>query len=189
MKYKVCNIKGFEGLYHIYEDGTIVSVRKKRALKQRVNNMVFSKYSYLYVTLVSHKSTPKTVSVHRLVAHHWIQPIIDNNSKLVVKHLDRNKFNNYYANLKLVTHQESILNARNFKPWSSGRKPGFKHSISARQNMAAKKMKKVFCYNDNQELTFNSIQDCADHFKTYRKAVYRLINSHKTLNGFYIRYL
>lgn len=184
MKYISCNIKGFEGLYHIYEDGTVYSLRNKRALKTQSNGQY---YKYCKVFLTGH-DTSKWFSVHRLVAIHFIgDPPTD---KHEVNHLDMDKNNNHHTNLEWCTHAENIQKARKILGcWMSGRKAGFKQTESSKRKMSESKMKKVLLYNDNESLIFNSIQEFIDYFSTYRKLFNRYVNSHKTFNGFYVRYL
>lgn len=186
MEYKVCNIKGLEGLYHIYENGDIYSIVKKRLLKRYVNNSYKPEYSYYYAVLQNNGVSVRT-GIHRIVAHHFIQPIIGIDTNLEVNHKDLDKSNNHVSNLELVTHQQNILHARQGKYWDNGRK-GFKVSESTKEKMSKKKMKKIVCYNENQELIFNSIQEFMDFFNTHRKTFNRYVNNYKAYKGFYIRY-
>jgi hypothetical protein len=191
--YKVCNIKGFEGLYYIYPDGQIYSLRKKRFLKQQLNG--YACYQYMYVTLVGKtKDNILRTAVHRIVAHHYIEPIIYldkriNGSKLEVNHKDLDKKNNHYTNLEVVTHQQNILHARSEKKWNSGREPGFKHSEEVKQKMREKKYKKVLLIKGDEHIIYDSIEELCQLNGMYRKKFNRLVNSHKTFNGYSVRYL
>jgi len=50
----------------------------------------------------------KKYLMHRIVAHVYLG--LDLNSKLQVDHIDRNGTNNNVSNLRIVTHQENMLN-------------------------------------------------------------------------------
>jgi len=184
MEYKMCNIKGFENLYKIYEDGSIWSERKHRFLKQYPNGIT---YRYMYVCLVGHDRQQLRTGVHRIVAQHFIDSPSD--GKTEINHKDLNSVNNHWTNLEWVTHRENILHARSLKEWKPGRKPGFKHSEEIKRKMAEKKMKKVALISDNEMIKFNSIDQLCKETDMYYKKFYRLVNSHNTWNGFKIRYL
>lgn len=190
MEYKECTIKGFEGLYHIYEDGVIYSVRKRRALSDRFNST--GKYGYLYVTLTGHDKQLLTTAVHRIVAHHWLYPQPAPHIALgryEVNHIDMDKTNNHYTNLEWITHSENMRKAMEMKSWKAGRNPGFKHSEETKHKQSLKKMKKVLLFNDNQSIIYDSVEEFCKEQNTYRKKFNRIVNSHKTINGFKVRYL
>lgn len=190
MEYKVCNIKGFEGLYHIYEDGSVYSVRKNKMIKCSLNTRSYEKYAYLYTTIAGHaKDYSLRLPVHRLVYHHFVKDILNNPTKLEVNHIDMNKMNNHYTNLELVSHIINMQKARKLKAWDSGRTKGYITSEETKRKQAIKKYKKILCYNDTESLQFNSIQDFINYFNTYRKAFNRYVNSYRTFKGFYIRYI
>jgi hypothetical protein len=189
MKYMECNIKGFEGLYRIYENGNIYSMRHKRLLKQHPNSIL---YKYLYVCLTGHSSQVLRIAVHRLVAIHFISPQPPDHIFLghyEVNHKDMDRSNNHWSNLEWVTHSENMFKARNKKEWKTGRDPGYKHKEISKKKMSEKKMKKVVLINDNECITYDSIQEFCDKNNTYRKKFNRLVNSHRTFNGFKVRYL
>jgi hypothetical protein len=182
--YKECNIKGFEGLYHIYPDH-IYSVRKKRIVKTHSNN------NYQYVCLTSHTGKQLRTGIHRIIAHHWICPQPSNHSVLgryEVNHRDCNKFNNHYTNLEWITHSKNIEHAKNLKGnWCKGRQPGFKTSCETRFKMALKKYKPVLLFNSDIEINQPSMSDAADYLKTSLRQVQRYISTNKPLNGFIIK--
>lgn len=51
--------------------------------------------------------------VHRLVAEAWLQPGLADLLTLEVDHIDNNKQNNHYTNLRFITHAENVK-----KSWS-----------------------------------------------------------------------
>lgn len=186
MEYKVCNIKGFEGLYWIYEDGTIYSVRKQRLLKPTKTGQYY-KYNKVYLS-TNEPYKGKWFGVHQLVIHHFICP--KPNKQYEVNHKDLNKNNNHYTNLEWVTHQQNILHARQgISSWQSGRKPGFTPTEETRKKMSLKKMKKTLLFNDNQEIVCVSMTEAADKLNTNLRTVQRYVNSYRTFNGFKIKTL
>jgi len=98
MEFKTIN--GFDE-YLIYQDGHVYSCRRKIVLKTGLRN------SYKYVNLWRDKVAYKK-SIHRLVAEHFI----DNpENKPIVDHIDRDKLNNMYWNLRWATISENGLNS------------------------------------------------------------------------------
>lgn len=91
------DIKGYEGLYAVTEDGRIWSYKSKIFMKPCTRN------KYLHVTL-SLNGEKHTYDVHRLVAEAYI----DNpERKPCINHKDENTLNNSVNNLEWVTHKEN----------------------------------------------------------------------------------
>jgi hypothetical protein len=101
---KWIDIDGYNGLYQISNFGRVKSLKglTERILKQNIN-----KYGYKVVYL-SKDSKKKTISIHRLVAHGFIER---EKNKLHVNHIDGNKTNNHVSNLEWVTPKENTLHA------------------------------------------------------------------------------
>ena len=97
-------IKGYEN-YIIYENGSIWSIAKQKFIG--ANPTTTS--NYLYVKLYRN-GTVKYISVHRLVALHFV-PNPDNLP--VVDHIDNNIYNNHYSNLQWCTQQYNIVKSYN----------------------------------------------------------------------------
>ena len=93
------DIKGYEGLYAVTEEGQVWSYRSNKFLSSKYN-----RYGYEQVIL-SNKGEQKTLSVHKLVAEAYI-PNPDN--KPQVNHKDENKANNNINNLEWVTAKENM---------------------------------------------------------------------------------
>lgn len=93
---------GFPGVrknaYLISENGDVYSIISDKHLKSSVD-----KDGYFRVSLLN-----KTMSIHRLVAFHYVP---NPNNHPVVDHIDGNKQNNHYTNLEWVTVQENTLRA------------------------------------------------------------------------------
>lgn len=96
-------IKGYEGLYSITEDGQVYSHRRKIYLATRPD-----RDGYLRTNL-SKDGKAKTVFIHRLVAEAYI-PNPDNLP--YVDHIDRNVANNAIENLRWVTESGNSRNSR-----------------------------------------------------------------------------
>lgn len=92
------DIKDFEGLYQVTDDGQVYSIRSKKYLKARKD-----KDGYLLVNLYKDKKQ-YTRKVHRLVA----EAFLDNpDNKKEVNHIDCQRDNNCASNLEWVTHREN----------------------------------------------------------------------------------
>lgn len=93
------DIKGYEGLYAITEEGKVWSYRNQKYLKPRED-----KNGYLLVNL-SFKGKQTTFKIHRLVAEAYI----DNpEGKDTINHKDENKQNNCVNNLEWMTRRENL---------------------------------------------------------------------------------
>lgn len=90
------DVKNFEGLYKVSNDGRVFSVKRNKILKPKV-----TKDGYFEVCLFnSHNNSRCYKRVHRLVAETFIEHKQDCN---VVNHLDSNKLNNNVENLEWTT--------------------------------------------------------------------------------------
>lgn len=100
-------IKSLSYLYEIDQTGRIVrNVKSKKQLRQHLNNQGY------YLVTVCIKGHPRHVTVHSLVAECWLGEKPDGYE---IDHIDKDKINNCYTNLRYVTHSENNLN-RNM-PW------------------------------------------------------------------------
>lgn len=88
------DIKGYEGIYAVTEDGKVWSYRRSKFLSSSNNNG-----GYLRVDLCKDGGR-KTVLIHRLVAEAYL-PNPDNLP--IVNHKDENKQNNHISNLEWCT--------------------------------------------------------------------------------------
>lgn len=104
MEYR--DIKGFEGYYKISEYGDILNVRTGRIRKLKPNVT----HGYLEVDLYKNgKAYYKRIN--RLVAENFLDDVPENIENYVVMHLDNNKLNNHYSNLKWGTISENTQQA------------------------------------------------------------------------------
>lgn len=97
------DIKGFEGLYGITEEGEILNYRTQKFMKQR-----FDKDGYLRVSLTK-DGKQQTFFIHRLLA----EAFIPNPKNLpLINHKDENKKNNNLNNLEWCTHWYNLTYSR-----------------------------------------------------------------------------
>ena len=94
------DIKNYEGLYAVTEDGKVWSYRKKAFLQPHTNEK-----GYLTVGLTK-DGQMKHHKVHRLVALTYL----DNPRNLSdVHHISADKTDNNVKNLKWVSHKENLI--------------------------------------------------------------------------------
>lgn len=104
------DIDGYNGFYQVSNLGNIKSIggrigtaiRQPRVLKQNLNA-----YGYPKVRL-QRGSKDQTVTVHRLVALHFVQ---NPNKEETVNHIDGNKANNVYSNLEWTNRSGQMIHA------------------------------------------------------------------------------
>ena len=109
----VMEIQGYPN-YLIYEDGKVCSKKSNRVLKPYIN------HGYLQITL-SNNGKQKKMSIHRLVAIHYI-PNPEN--KPCVDHIDRDTQNNNLSNLRWATCRENNSNRTDQREFIGVRKSG-----------------------------------------------------------------
>ena len=97
------DIKGYEGLYAITDEGQVYSYQKKRFLTPAKCGR-----GYLKVMLCRGKEDHKNLMIHRLVAEAFIP---NPDEKLTVNHIDGNKLNNVVSNLEWNTYSENLKHA------------------------------------------------------------------------------
>ena len=101
---KVYIYNGQETNYIIASDGRIFNKKTKREL-----NGAYLRNGYHSVQLMI-DGKPKSFMTHRLVA----EMFCDNpNNYEIVEHIDRNKYNNNYTNLRWVDNSTNMLNINN----------------------------------------------------------------------------
>jgi hypothetical protein len=93
--------------YYIFNDGTIYNNSRKNYLKPCKNIS-----GYCYVTL-SKNSIKKNYYIHIIVADHFL--VIKRSQNLQVNHINKNKEDNNYSNLEIVTCSENMKHAHNYK--------------------------------------------------------------------------
>ena len=126
------DIKGYENLYAITEDGKVFSHRSKLFLKPRNN-----RYGYCEVKLWKNRKV-STKLIHRLVAEAFI-PNPNNYSQ--VNHKDENKNNNSVDNLEWCTSKYNM------------------NYGTVQERINSHKLKKVKCLETG--IIYNSATECS----------------------------
>ncbi len=135
---------GFEKLYYVDIEGNVYSTTKSIFLKSKLIR------DYLCYTLCKDK-TQKNISVHRLIAIHYIP---NPNNLPQVNHKNGNKLNNNIDNLEWCTASENAnhaynLGLRKYNPSKErnkqasivNRSPAFNHREEIRQlHLSGKRM-------------------------------------------------
>lgn len=109
-------VAGFESEYEVSDFGRIRSLDKEvnhpsggTAIRRgRLLKLASKKNGYVYANLSS-SAVPTCVSVHRLVAEHFLEA--PQRVTFEVNHKDLNKRNNAASNLEWVTHKENVIHA------------------------------------------------------------------------------
>lgn len=110
----MAQIKGYEGLYEIFPNGTIVNSQTGWELRGNINS-----YGYRVVRL-SKGGKSKDYKVHRLLAQTFIP---NPNNYRCINHIDGNKLNNSLDNLEWCTHGQNTAHARATLNLDFSRKP------------------------------------------------------------------
>jgi hypothetical protein len=170
------NLKGLEG-YLITDDGQVWSTYSKRWIKPVQNNFGYIYYAFRVTEheLFSHHS-PR-FSVHRMVALTYIgEPPTP---KHEIDHIDGNKGNNHYSNLRWCTHSENIL--RSYREqgrisYSKGKNrpsPG----LETRMKMSDAKNKPIEVYKGGEYITeYPSITKACESKVFNREGIYRMLH-------------
>lgn len=158
---KVKQVKGYEGIYSVNENGEVYSHIKKRFLKS-----IKLKSGYRSVNLYKNKIKKKML-VHRLVAIAFIE---NPKNKPQVNHLDRNRSNNKVTNLEWCTAKEntvhSFKNGRTI--WNKGKKS---RSISeSKKGSKNPNSKKVIHIKSGKE--FCSISEASKSLNIPKQTLY-----------------
>jgi hypothetical protein len=90
--------------YKINEYGNIISITTNKNIKYHLND------GYVICGLKNINTDEyKSMKVHRLVAHTFLQKPENFTDDLVVNHIDNNRLNNYYQNLEWCTSAENTV--------------------------------------------------------------------------------
>jgi len=166
------NIKGYEGLYQVSNNGNVKSLVSNKLLKQCINQ---DGYHQVCLYKNGHK---KNMLVHRLIAEAFI-PNPDN--KPTINHIDGNRANNDLNNLEYATMQEQLVHSVNIL--------GHKRIINdyCRQRQKELHEKKV---KRSDGIIFNSIKEASGGNETLRKCINKCVKGYcKTASGYSWQYL
>lgn len=98
------DIKGYEGKYQISNYGRVKAFNCQNRGYEKILSLQTKPDGYLCVQLYN-KNKPFTITIHRLVAIHFIE---NPEFKPEVNHIDCIKTNNHIDNLEWVTRSENI---------------------------------------------------------------------------------
>ena len=87
--------------YHISNLGNVKNSKTNRILKLDIKN------GYYYVCLYNKNFKKTKFYIHKLVAYHFLEKINDTD---VIDHIDRNRLNNNYSNLRFVSLRDNLCN-------------------------------------------------------------------------------
>lgn len=93
------DIKGYEGLYQISDEGHV-----RRLLSGGRTKPLKDREGLYYTVCLSKKCQKHSVSIHRLVAEHFLEKP---EGATEVNHKDGNKHNNHVSNLEWVTQKQN----------------------------------------------------------------------------------
>ena len=114
--FKIINLNNRElkvfrdgGIYIKYIYNTNSKYGRKGDIKWTLKKPTFHN-SYLRIGM-RYKGKPKYYLIHRIVAYTFLGLDI-NNPKMIIDHIDMNKQNNYWLNLRIVTPQQNNFNSK-----------------------------------------------------------------------------
>jgi hypothetical protein len=97
-------IKGYEGLYKINNNGQVFSYKNNRMLKQSIDS------SGYYCVGLSDKNS-KIFRIHKLMAITFLNHI-PNKYTSVIDHVDNNKLNNCIDNIQIISQRKNLTKDR-----------------------------------------------------------------------------
>lgn len=152
------NLKGYEGRYEIFEDGTIINLKNNSPICQWKDNVGYMQIS------IRKDGKKKYMRVHRLVAEHFIP---NPNNLPQVNHIDGDKTNNRVDNLEWTDNKTNTQH-------------GYDNNLyhSKHRNI------KVVVYNKLGEYinTYKSIRETAEKLGINRKTLSRILFDNKENN-------
>ncbi|GLI90892.1 HNH endonuclease signature motif containing protein [Bacillus subtilis] len=168
------DIKNFEGLYKATEDGKVYSVKSEKFLKFDVGT-----HGYAEVCLYKQGIRTKR-TVHRIMAETFIGEIPKG---LVVDHIDGDKLNNSYTNLRIVTQKGNVDNQR---------LRGTFFNVKEVQQLAVESRKRAMklILPDGSEEDFDSSAEACRKFNLNPSKIHNVLKGKQSKHkGFTARYL
>ena len=127
-------IKGFEGIYSISRDGTIIN-----EIRGNIKKPTKVKIGYLMAALYKDNKETKAY-IHRLIAEHFI-PNDDPINKTQVNHINGNKKDNNIDNLELVSNKANVIHA-----YKIGLKKGNKGITNSNSKLTEEQARTLIAY-------------------------------------------
>lgn len=154
------DIKGYEGIYQVSNQGQVRIIQHTKVNKNGVISLhkthIMKQKRYKqkgYKIRLTKESQYKDYAVSRLVAYNFYNQDINNG--LTVNHIDGNNTNNYLENLEIITLQENI-----------------KHAY---ENGLMKQCKPCKLIKDKQVITFRSYAEASRHLNMYNNYIAKLL--------------
>lgn len=143
------DIKGYEGIYQIDENGNVKSFAQYK--EGKIKKQQIDKHGYATIMLCKNGFYEK-VFIHRLVLSTF-RPC-ENMEKLHVNHKDANPLNNNIDNLEWVTQQENNK---------------YIEKMGHHSGRSKKKVLVEFRNGDKEE--YESLAECAEHFNVNKSTI------------------
>lgn len=97
-------------VYIAYEISTFGNVRRARDYRMLTPSINARGYATVHLRIGIENESGKYLRVHNLVADTFLEP--GREDQLEIDHIDRNRTNNYYKNLRRVSHKENAENRK-----------------------------------------------------------------------------
>lgn len=179
------DIKDYENLYLISNLGRVKSLGNGKSgnSKEKILKPFKDKRGYMRVNLCKNGKC-KIFLVHKLVAFAFVDGWFEGAE---VDHIDTNRENNIWTNLRFVTHKENQNNELS-KEHSSEAKKGKPKSEEHKKKISESKKKKIYCIELDK--VFNSILEASKELNIDQGYISKVCNGKKkTAKGFHFRYM
>ena len=143
------DIKGYEGIYQIDENGNVKSFAQYK--EGKIKKQQIDKYGYATIMLCKNGFYEK-VFIHRLVLSTF-KPC-ENMEKLQVNHKDANPLNNNIDNLEWATQQENN-----------------KYIEKIGHHSGRPKKKVLVEFRNGEKEEYESLAECAKHFNVDKSTI------------------
>lgn len=143
------DIEGYEGKYQVSNLGNVKSLNYNRTGKEKILKFKENRDNYLQVGLYK-DGKEKAYYVHRLVAEVFIDKV---EGKDFVDHIDGNRQNNVYTNLRYCTHKENCnfeLCKKHQSEAQKGKYIGEKNHMYGKTGELHHRSKPVLCLETGQ---------------------------------------
>ena len=122
---------------------------------------------YYQLSIRDNDNNMRTFNIHTLMGMTWV-PKPDSDEKLVMDHIDRNKLNNEYTNLRWVNYSTNVLNSSG----TAHKKNYYYYDI----------------YKDGEFIaTVKSARKVAEIVGRSETRIYHALEKHKLINGYLVK--